>query len=71
MIMRFSAVCVLFQLTVQPAPTVPVVTKQTEKHMCQPLLDAISHHIHSPTLNHTLKRTFGPAVEALYGLPIR
>lgn len=41
------------------------------EHFCQPLLDAVAAHIKSPMLNHTLKRTFGPAVHALHGPPLR
>jgi mediator of RNA polymerase II transcription subunit 15 len=41
------------------------------EHMCQPLLDAVAVHLKSPTLNHTLQRTFGPAVRALHGPPLR
>jgi len=39
--------------------------------MCQPLLDAVAAHLKSPMLNHTLQRTFGPAVRALHGPPLR
>ncbi|XP_070572474.1 mediator of RNA polymerase II transcription subunit 15-like isoform X18 [Ptychodera flava] len=41
-----------------------------QQHMCQPLLDAILQHIKSPMLNHTLQRTFGPAMQAIHGTPI-
>ncbi|CAI9719849.1 mediator of RNA polymerase II transcription subunit 15 [Octopus vulgaris] len=46
-------------------------SKNGEQHMCQPLLDSIAAHMKSPMLNHTLHRTFGPAVAALRGQPIR
>ncbi|XP_021366376.1 mediator of RNA polymerase II transcription subunit 15-like, partial [Mizuhopecten yessoensis] len=50
--------------------TVTKVTTTTT-HMCQPLLDAVAAHMTSPMLNHSLQRTFGPAVSALHGSPIR
>ena len=37
----------------------------------QPLYDAITAHINSPTLNHSLQRTFGPAIAAFLGEKIR
>jgi len=40
-------------------------------HMCQPLLDAVAHFASSPALNHSLYRTFGPALEAYMGPPIK
>lgn len=43
----------------------------SSEHMCQPLLDAVAAHLKSPMLNHTLQRTFGPAVRALHGPPLR
>ncbi|GAB1600044.1 mediator of RNA polymerase II transcription subunit 15-like isoform X2 [Argonauta hians] len=46
-------------------------SKSGEQHMCQPLLDSIAAHMKSPMLNHTLQRTFGPAIAALRGQPIR
>ncbi|XP_074643654.1 mediator of RNA polymerase II transcription subunit 15-like isoform X2 [Tubulanus polymorphus] len=51
--------------------TGPSLAVKSEQHMCQPLLDAISAHMRSPILNHTLQRTFGPAVQMLHGPPIR
>ncbi|CAG5121542.1 unnamed protein product, partial [Candidula unifasciata] len=39
-------------------------------HMCQPLLDAVAHFSAAPLLNHSLYRTFGPALEAYMGPPI-
>ncbi|XP_013392352.1 mediator of RNA polymerase II transcription subunit 15 isoform X2 [Lingula anatina] len=45
--------------------------KLSEQHMCQPLLDTVAQFVKSPTLNHTLERTFGPALDALHGPPIR
>jgi len=52
-------------------PTTTVSMSKTEQHMCQPLLDAVASQINSPTINHTLQRTFGPTVQALHGAPIR
>ncbi|KAL4223663.1 mediator complex subunit Med15 [Mactra antiquata] len=40
-------------------------------HMCQPLLDSVASHIVSPSFNHTLHRTFGPSMAAIFGNPIR
>ena len=39
--------------------------------LCQTLLDTVAAHIKSPVLNHTLQRTFGPAIQAINGSPIR
>ncbi|CAB0005674.1 unnamed protein product [Nesidiocoris tenuis] len=36
-----------------------------------PLLEALKTHLQSPVLNHTLQRTFGPCIEALFGSDIR
>ena len=59
--------------SVSTAPTVPTqpTVPASHVHMCQPLLDSVAAHITSPMFNHTLQRTFGPAVAALYGSPIR
>ncbi|GAB1607364.1 mediator of RNA polymerase II transcription subunit 15-like isoform X2 [Argonauta hians] len=46
-------------------------SKGGEQHMCQPLLDSIAAHMKSPMLNHTLQRTFGPAMAVLRGQPIQ
>jgi len=48
--------------TAGPVPTHPVPKLQD---VCQPLLDAITAHIKKPLINHTLQRTFGPALTAL------
>ncbi|XP_064612392.1 mediator of RNA polymerase II transcription subunit 15-like [Liolophura sinensis] len=48
-----------------------MLTKSSEQHMCQPLLDAVAALIQSPMLNHTLHRTFGPAMTSLNGPPIK
>jgi len=50
--------------------TTTVSGKPTEQHLCQPLLDAVAQHIHNPTVNHTLQRTFGPAIINLNGTDI-
>lgn len=52
----------------QPTPP-PVVTKQ--QYLCQPLLDAVMTNIRSPVFNHSLYRTFAPAMSAIHGPPIR
>ncbi|KAG8332151.1 mediator complex subunit Med15 [Homalodisca vitripennis] len=36
-----------------------------------PLLEALQTHIQSPVINHTLQRTFGPCLEALFGSDIK
>ncbi|KAI8502829.1 mediator complex subunit Med15, partial [Branchiostoma belcheri] len=50
--------------------TTPAPLPKSQQHMCQPLLDAVASQLGSPMLNHTLKRTFGPALTALHGPPI-
>lgn len=42
-----------------------------EHHIFNPLLEAISNHLNSPVINHTMHRTFGPALEALFGPEIK
>ncbi|KAK9743728.1 hypothetical protein QE152_g8389 [Popillia japonica] len=42
-----------------------------EHHVFNPLVEAISTNIHSPVINHTLHRTFGPTLEALFGPEIK
>ena len=61
---------VLRQMDPKPAPY-SLPSKGEDTHMCQTLLDAVVSQIKSPMLNHTLHRTFGPAVQALHGAPIR
>lgn len=41
------------------------IPKPLEHNICQPLLDAVMANIKKPYFNHTLHRTFGPAVAAL------
>ncbi|CAL1535172.1 unnamed protein product [Lymnaea stagnalis] len=40
-------------------------------HMCQPILDAVAHFSNATYLNHSLHRTFGPALEAYMGPSIK
>lgn len=47
------------QTLVQPS-SVPKI-----QDVCQPLMDAILANLKRPLFNHTLQRTFGPAVAAL------
>lgn len=56
-------------LSNQPTPPPPpVATKQ--QYLCQPLLDAVMANIRSPVFNHSLYRTFAPAMAAIHGPPI-
>lgn len=55
----------LFQPTPPPPP---LHTKQ--QYLCQPLLDAVMANIRSPVFNHSLYRTFAPAMTAVHGPPI-
>uniref|UniRef100_A0A4W4G3A4 Mediator of RNA polymerase II transcription subunit 15 n=1 Tax=Electrophorus electricus TaxID=8005 RepID=A0A4W4G3A4_ELEEL len=50
-----------------PPPPVPCTKKQ---YLCQPLLDAVLANIRSPVFNHSLYRTFAPAMTAIHGPPI-
>ena len=43
-------------------------TKQ--QYLSQPLLDAVLANIRSPVFNHSLYRTFVPAMTAIHGPPI-
>nr|XP_023013948.1 mediator of RNA polymerase II transcription subunit 15 isoform X2 [Leptinotarsa decemlineata]XP_023013949.1 mediator of RNA polymerase II transcription subunit 15 isoform X2 [Leptinotarsa decemlineata] len=54
--------------------TGPASTPQTqskEPHVFHALLDAINSNLHSPVINHTLHRTFGPTLDALFGPEIK
>lgn len=42
-----------------------------EHHVFTPLLEAVSNNLQSPVINHTLHRTFGPTLEALFGPEIK
>ncbi|CAJ0929554.1 unnamed protein product [Ranitomeya imitator] len=54
-------------VTTPPPPTVPSTKQQ---YLCQPLLDAVLANIRSPVFNHSLYRTFVPAMTAIHGQPI-
>uniref|UniRef100_A0A8C7LNY6 Mediator complex subunit 15 n=1 Tax=Oncorhynchus kisutch TaxID=8019 RepID=A0A8C7LNY6_ONCKI len=41
-----------------------------QNYLCQPLLDAVMANIRSPVFNHSLYRTFAPAMTAIHGPPI-
>ncbi|XP_061740304.1 mediator of RNA polymerase II transcription subunit 15 isoform X2 [Nerophis ophidion] len=51
-----------------PTPPPPLATKQ--QYLCQPLLDAVMANLRSPVFNHSLHRTFAPAMTAIHGPPI-
>lgn len=61
--------------SVQPGvgsvPSATTTITSTPMHMCQPLLDAVATNMKSPMFNHALQQTFGPAMTALFGAPIR
>lgn len=42
-----------------------------ESHVFHSLLDAVSQNLQSPVINHTLHRTFGPTLDALFGPEFR
>ncbi|XP_068605631.1 mediator of RNA polymerase II transcription subunit 15 [Brachionichthys hirsutus] len=52
-------------MAVPTPPPPPVATKQ--QYLCQPLLDAVMANIRSPVFNHSLYRTFAPAITAIHG----
>lgn len=54
----------------QPTPPPPPVPPTKQQYLCQPLLDAVLANIRSPVFNHSLYRTFVPAVTAIHGPPI-
>lgn len=49
----------------------PVSTSMKEHHFFSPLLEAVNANLQSPVANHTLQRTFGPCLEALFGPEIK
>ncbi|KAM9094412.1 mediator of RNA polymerase II transcription subunit 15 [Sarcophilus harrisii] len=53
-----------------PTPPPPPVPPTKQQYLCQPLLDAVLANIRSPVFNHSLYRTFVPAMEAIHGPPI-
>ncbi|XP_054616308.1 mediator of RNA polymerase II transcription subunit 15 isoform X2 [Dunckerocampus dactyliophorus] len=55
-------------MAVPTPPPPPLTTKQ--QYLCQPLLDAVMANLRSPVFNHSLHRTFAPAMTAIHGPPI-
>nr|XP_033809658.1 mediator of RNA polymerase II transcription subunit 15 isoform X2 [Geotrypetes seraphini] len=53
-----------------PTPPPPTVPPTKQQYLCQPLLDAVLPNIRSPVFNHSLYRTFMPAMTAIHGPPI-
>lgn len=53
-----------------PTPPPPPMSITKQQYLCQPLLDAVLANIRSPVFNHSLQRTFGPAMTAIHGPPI-
>ncbi|CAG9854665.1 unnamed protein product [Phyllotreta striolata] len=54
--------------------SVPASTTQLpfkEPHVFHALLDAVNSNLQSPVINHTLHRTFGPTLDALFGPEIK
>ncbi|RWS02807.1 hypothetical protein B4U79_13884 [Dinothrombium tinctorium] len=51
-------------LTTQTQPTTGI-SKIQDHNIGQPLIDAVVNNIKKPFFNHTLHRTFGPAISAL------
>ncbi|XP_032679689.1 mediator of RNA polymerase II transcription subunit 15 isoform X1 [Odontomachus brunneus] len=49
----------------------PPVTTLKEHQIFSPLLEAVSAHLQSPVINHTLQRTFGPYLGALFAPEIK
>ncbi|KAJ8677698.1 hypothetical protein QAD02_013485 [Eretmocerus hayati] len=49
----------------------PVPTSLKEHHFFTPLLEVVHQLLQSPVANHTLHRTFGPCLEALFGPEIK
>lgn len=54
----------------QPTPPPPPVPPTKQQYLCQPLLDAVLANIRSPVFNHSLYRTFVPAMTAIHGPPV-
>ncbi|XP_051533497.1 mediator of RNA polymerase II transcription subunit 15-like isoform X2 [Myxocyprinus asiaticus] len=53
-----------------PTPPPPPVQCTKKQYLCQPLLDAAMANIRSPVFNHSLYRTFAPAMTTVHGPPI-
>ncbi|KAL6080311.1 hypothetical protein STEG23_036282, partial [Scotinomys teguina] len=53
-----------------PTPPPPPLLPTKQQDLCQPLLDAVLANIRSPVFNHSLYRTFVPAMMVIHGPPI-
>ncbi|XP_069697565.1 mediator of RNA polymerase II transcription subunit 15 isoform X2 [Periplaneta americana] len=53
------------------APQATHLIPLKEHHIFNPLLEAVNNTLQSPVANHTLQRTFGPCLEALFGPEIK
>ncbi|XP_049822504.1 mediator of RNA polymerase II transcription subunit 15 isoform X2 [Aethina tumida] len=51
--------------------SVPAATTHLPFKELNPLLEAVSNNLSSPVINHTLHRTFGPTLDALFGPEIK
>lgn len=49
----------------------PPATTLKEHQLFSPLLEAVNTHLQSPVINHTLQRTFGAYLDALFGPEIK
>lgn len=49
--------------------TTQTTSSTKSNQIFQPLLNAISEQINSPSLNHNLQKAFGPALNTLHGMP--
>ncbi|XP_030074887.1 mediator of RNA polymerase II transcription subunit 15 isoform X2 [Microcaecilia unicolor] len=63
-------VAVLIHSSLQPPSPTLTVPPTKQQYLCQPLLDAVLPNIRSPVFNHSLYRTFMPAMTAIHGPPI-
>ncbi|XP_022093236.1 mediator of RNA polymerase II transcription subunit 15-like [Acanthaster planci] len=55
--------------TASTAVSTPAAPASTPRNICTPLFEVIMQSIKLPTLNHSLQRTFGPAMTAIHGPP--
>jgi mediator of RNA polymerase II transcription subunit 15 len=53
------------------APQATHLIPLKEHHIFSPLLEAVNNTLQSHVVNHTLQRTFGPCLEALFGPEIK
>ncbi|XP_042300363.1 mediator of RNA polymerase II transcription subunit 15-like, partial [Sceloporus undulatus] len=53
-----------------PTPPPPSAPPTKQQYLCQPLLDAVLANLRSPVFNHSLYRTFVPAMAAIHGAPL-